>query len=94
MSEHAYIRFPDWGCPWYVQITQLELEILYHGAGDMILEHDDSATDSMIQTTVRQLRRQARDPQRITEEWITTATLIAAMQGLRGHQVPDICRDR
>jgi len=94
MMPHAYIRFPEWGCPWYVPITQLEMEILYHGACDMIDRHDSEATTLMIQDTVRQLRRQARNPARIDEEWISTATLIAAMQGVQIGKVPDICWDR
>ena len=90
----AYIRFPEWGCPWYVPITQLEMEILYHGACDMLERHDSEAATMMIRDTVRQLRRQARNPDRIDEEWISTATLLAAMQGHQGQKVPDICWDR
>ena len=88
-----YIRFPEWGCPDYQPISQLEMEILYHGACGLMENNSGEAAQLMIDRTVGQLRSQARSPWGITEEWICTATLIAAMQGLQGYKIPDILFD-
>lgn len=86
--EPVWIDFSEMGAPGYWPVTRIELDILYKGAEGIIREHDAEAIEDMIHKTKQQLRVTARR-RGINPDWISTATMVTALAGIRGHKVPD-----
>jgi len=86
--EPVWIDFTDLGAPGYWPVTKLEMDILYKGAEGINQEHDAQAIEDMILKTKQQLRSLARR-RGVNPDWISTATMVTALAGIRGHKLPD-----
>lgn len=86
-TPQILFNFSDLGWDRWCEVHPVEMEIIWHGAQDMLAEHDERATRAMLALTkARLIARAARHD--VTEEWITTALLCAAMDGQLDGKIP------
>lgn len=91
--RYAYIDFEDYGYRGYLPIPVLEMKMLLEGAERLIERYQEPAVDEMLSQEHTSLFLRAFDTQRVDSEWITKATLLIALNGLRGKTLPDILFD-
>lgn len=87
--DPVWFDFSDLGAPGWWPVSKMEMEILYLGAQDMMAGKEPTVIDLMIAQTKTRLRHQARR-RGINPEWVSTATMITAMAGIQGHELPAV----
>lgn len=82
-----YWNLESFGYPQWVPVCDTERDIIYHGAMDMFAEHDQEHIRTVIEITRDSLRNQARRGL-INPTWVTTCTMVIALSGLAGDELP------
>lgn len=91
--RYAYIDFEDYGYRGYLPVAVLEMKMLLEGAQGLIERYQDHAVDEMITEQHTRLFLDAFDTQIVDPQWVSNATLLIALEGLRGKTLPDILFD-
>jgi hypothetical protein len=82
-----YLNLETFGYPQWVPVCDTERDIIYHGALDLHREHDKEHIRAVIDITRATLRNQARRGE-IDPTWLTTCTMVIALSGLAGDELP------
>ena len=91
--RYAYIDFEHYGYRGYLPITVIEMKILLAGAEELIDQYGPEAVTEMITDHHTRLFLNVFDTQQVKPQWVSNATLLIALEGLRGKSLPDICFD-
>lgn len=91
--KHALIDFEDYGYRGYLPIAVLEMRMLLEGAQGLLDQYEPDAVEEMLIQEHTNLFLQAFQRDRVTAEWVSKATLLVALNGLRGEKLPDIVFD-
>lgn len=86
-TNAVLFNFSDLGYDRWCQIHPVEMDIIWHGAQDLIYANDENATRAMLALTKAKLiAKSSKDD--ITEDWITTALLCTAIDGILDGKLP------
>jgi hypothetical protein len=89
MNTTVWFNFDRWGLPGWTPVHRFEMDIMLAGAEEMIAENSKETCDWYIRTRNEYLIHEA-NTSIITEDWVSHAVLLSALEGLMGYRIPDV----
>ena len=89
LNQPVLINLGDLGAPGYHEVTQLEMQLLYSGAVELLDTHDSHEHVLMLQATEQSLIQHAITGGIIDSQWIAAAVMAKAVRGILFGEIPD-----
>lgn len=84
------MNFGDYGWPYWLEVEEHELRLLYKGAEELLEEHKPDVARIMVDQLITTLITDAIFADEVSPQWRSMAIMASAIQGILGDKIPDI----